>query len=135
MNDTHFKSAQNLFFLKDTVEILSSPPSILLDFMFILYCVLQYVHLVQLKESRDRIWYRENGVPKNWIWPQKREILLRGHPLIPLVAPKKVYRCPKKPPEDLAKFWLKMPLLTFWSIVGTFLHRYAIVIPFWKADT
>ena len=30
MNDTHFKSAQNLLFLKDTVEILSSPPSILL---------------------------------------------------------------------------------------------------------
>ena len=30
MNDTHFKSAQNLFFLKDTVEILSPPPSILL---------------------------------------------------------------------------------------------------------
>ena len=30
MNDTHFKSAQNLFFLKDTVEILSIPPSIFL---------------------------------------------------------------------------------------------------------
>ena len=30
MNDTHFKSAQNLFFLKDAVEILLSPPSILL---------------------------------------------------------------------------------------------------------
>ena len=34
MNDTHFKSAQNLFFLKDTVEILSSPPSILLGSMY-----------------------------------------------------------------------------------------------------
>ena len=84
---------------------------------------------------RDRIWYQENGVPKNWIWPQKCEILWRGHPLIPLVSPKKVHRCPKKPPEDLAKFWLKMPLLTFWSIVGSFLHRYASVIPFWKAET
>ena len=30
MNDTHFKSEQNQFFLKDTVEILSSPYSILL---------------------------------------------------------------------------------------------------------
>ena len=30
MNGTHFKCAQNLFLLKDTVEILSSPYSILL---------------------------------------------------------------------------------------------------------
>ena len=93
------------------------------------------LHTLYFTFYGDRIWYRENGVPKNWIWPQKCEILWRGHPLIPLVAPKKVHRCPKKPPEDLAKFWLKMPLLTFWSIVGSFLHRYASVIPFWKAET
>ena len=76
-----------------------------------------------------------NEIPKNWIWLQKHEVQLREHSLIPLVAPEKVFRCPKKPPEDFAKFWPKIPLPTFYSIGGPFLHQYASVIPFWKAET
>ena len=48
MNDTHFKSAQNLFFLKDTVEILSIPPSIFFGcYSFCLHSAVKIVKSVK----------------------------------------------------------------------------------------
>ena len=68
----------------------------------------------------DIIWYRENGVLKNWIWPQKRERLLRGHPLMPLVAPKKVFKCPKSPLKIWQNFDQKCYSSHFGQLWGNF---------------
>ena len=40
MNDTPFKKYQNLFLHFDKVKILSAPPSILLDFNYMIFCIL-----------------------------------------------------------------------------------------------
>ena len=67
-------------------------------------------------------------------WRQKSWVPIRGHPSIPLVAPKWVLS-PQIAPEVLSKFWPKTQLLRFWTIVQPFFNKYASVIPFWKAET